>query len=243
VFTLFLRRSHDSDLKPMTALDDGKPQLGAEPVDDAARPPIVKPPMAAAAAPSAVAPQAAGGVPESAPPAPSPFPAPPAAPSPLDAAVTFVKNFPLDGGRGTVSKWLDFSYLASPDAGQELWNATQQSDNTYLVEYRFVPSVKGAPEIQYLFEADPERGYVLGKNRDARDLLAGGGPAGASTAPAPKKKAHKPRRRAPAPASASTGDDDVPRAVPQLPLPTDGQLHAPAADDGDFGSDTVKPEP
>jgi hypothetical protein len=267
VLVLFLRRTRASDLNHMASLDDGKPQLGAEPVDDGTRPPAMKPPMAPApAAPAASAAPAAPVAPatSAAPAAPAgpgaqasfppvsdaapaaagsaaaPAPAAPAAPSPLDAATAFVKNFPLDGRRGTVSKWLDFSYMATPDAGQAVWTPTAQSDGTYLVEYHFVPAVHGAPEILYLFEADPDRGYVLGKNRDAQELLAGGAPrltVKTASKPKPQRRAAA-RRRTAAPAAAA--DDGSPRAVPQLPLPSEGELHAPSEDDGDFGSDTVK---
>jgi len=263
VVVLFLRHTRSSDLNHMASLDDGKPQLGAEPIDDSARPPVVKPPLAATPAPSPMlpaqpapapagttpAPMGSAPAPANSAPAPAPMAAPqpapapaPAAPSPLDLATNFVKNFPLDGDRGTVSKWLDYSYLASPDAGQGVWTATAQSDNTYLVEYRFAAAVKGAPEILYLFEADPERGYVLGKNRDAKDLLAGGGPritAKNTVAVKPHKKAPARKRKA-ARAPTASSDADSTKPVPQLALPTDGELHAPAEDDGDFGSDTVK---
>lgn len=269
----FLR--HSRDLKQMAALDDGKPPVGAEQVDDASRPAPPKPlpvgavasalPTSAAPVPVAPAPVVSGspaapgapaapalsGVPPAGAGTPSTLPAQAApaaapAPGPGDAAVSFVKDFPLDGGRGTVEKWLQFSYAATPDAGREVWTPTEQPDGTSLVEYRFIPNVQGAPEILYLFVADPARGYVQGKNRDARDMLSGGGPRvvfkSGRSAKAKKlaKKKSAPRRvthRAAPPA------DAVPQEPTQLPLPSESELHAPAEADGDFGSDTVKAAP
>ncbi len=279
----FLR--HSRDLKQMAALDDGKPLVGAEPVDEASRmalpkpsaavagavpgatAPVASPPSTVAAVPGAsgastapVVPTAPGVsglppagagrpspvAPEAAPPAAEALAAAPA-PGPGDAAVAFVKDFPLDGGRGTVEKWLQFSYAATPDAGREVWNGVEQSDGSVLVEYRFIPNVPDAPKILYLFAADPARGYVQGKNRDARDMLSGGGPRTfannsrrVKSRKSTKKKSRLPSAFHRAVSSASAGAEPE---TAQLPLPSDGELPAPAEPDGDFGSDTVKAAP
>jgi hypothetical protein len=236
---LFLR--HPKDLKQMAALDDGRARVGAEPVDDASRPPAFKPNPAAQAASSApTAPGAAA-----APPAGSGAAAPsPAAEAPqaaskakLDAAVAAVKDFPLDGERGTVAQLLQFEYSAAPDAGQESWSASQTADNAYLVEYRFAPAHGGA-DVHYLFEVDMEGGFVIGKNLDAKSILAGGPPAAEKKPKAkvkPKKTARKPARRAAGRAPAEA----APKDVPLLPLPNEGELRPPSEDDGAFNSDTV----
>ncbi len=258
----FLR--HSRDLKQMAALDDGKPPVGAESAEDASAR-AAAPASGPAATPAPTAPLPAAATMPQAAPATAAAPAPaistastsapasatstvaapaPQAPGPGDAAVELVKNFPLDGGRGTVEKWLQFSYSATPDAGQETWNATEQSDGTYLVEYRFVPNVQGAPQISYLFVADPARGYVLGKNRDAHDMLAGGGPV-ASGVETPKRarrrKAKKPARRPRARPRGAAPAESTPEDMPQLPLPPTQDAAPPSEGDGDFGSDTIQP--
>ena len=148
------------------------------------------------------------------------------------AAISNVKDFPLDGGRGTVGRWLQYSYTASPNAGAEEWNASTTAENTVLVEYRLVPGASGGKGALYLFEVD-SNGLVMGKNIEARQMLAGGPP---PDAPTPKKKAvkktskkHAPKRRA----------YEEPKEVPLLPLPDSGELRPPAEDDGSFGSDTI----
>lgn len=240
VMALFLRKP--KDLAPMADIgSDGKPRLGAEAVEDSSRPPLVKPRQLAAApaAPAASAPPQAAAAPGASAAAPAPAEAPQAASqAKIDGAVAMVKSFPLDGTRGTVGQWLQYSYTASPDAGKEDWKGSQTADNTYLVEYRFTPSAHGASEKVYLFEADMERGFVIGKNLDAKNMLAGAPPAEAKpkAKPAAKKKparakARKPARRAPAAAE--------PKEVPLLPLPDSNDLRPPSEDDGAFTSDTV----
>lgn len=208
---IFMRQPKD-DLKQMTTLDDGKAPLGVAPDDAAsAPPPIVKPKLA----------------PE---PPPQAAPAPPPGPSAEHAAaMEAVKDFPLDGGRGTVGRWLEYSYTASPGAGTEEWNASTTGDNTVLVEYRLVPGSSGGRGALYLFEVDGN-GIVMGKNIEARQMLAGGPP---PQAPKAKKK---PAKKAP---SRRREAVESPKEVPQLPLPDSGELRPPAEDDGSFGSDTV----
>lgn len=229
---LFLR--HPKDLKQMTDLDDGRSRLGAEPVtEDAVRPPLVKPKMAAP--PS----EPAAPVPLSAPASPVPDAAEAAraaSQAKLDAAVAAVKDFPLDGDRGTVAQWLQFSYTASPGAGQESWTASETGPDTYLVDYRFTPA-RGGDEVHYMFEVDMDRGFVIGKNLDAKSVLAGG-PKIAAEKPKPKAKA-KPRKPARKKAPRRPVEDAQPKEVPLLPLPDEGALRPPAEDDGAFNSDTV----
>lgn len=160
VGAVFLR--HPKDLKQMTDLDDGRARVGAEAVDDASRPPMVKPQPVAPAAPVAPQPSAADEAARA------------ASQAKLDAAVAAVKDFPLDGGRGTVAQWLQYSYTANPGAGKESWTASETADKTFLVEYRFTPAAAGAAEAHYLFEADMDRGFVIGKNAESKSMLAGG---------------------------------------------------------------------
>jgi hypothetical protein len=232
VGALFLR--HPKDLKQMTELDDGRSRLGAEPTDDAARPPLIKPKMAAP-------PAEPGSAPSSPAPAPTATPAvetaQAASQAKLDAAVAAVKDFPLDGERGTVAQWLQFSYSASPDAGKEAWSASETADKTYLVEYRFTPSARG-DEVHYLFEVDMDRGFVIGKNLDAKSVLAGGPRVSAEKAK--PRKTRKPARSKKAPRAARRAAEGMtPQEVPLLPLPNEGELRPPAEDDGAFNSDTV----
>jgi hypothetical protein len=203
----------------MTDLDDGRARVGAEATDDASHPPLFKPKMAAPP-PDAAAVEAASRA---------------ASQAKLDAAVAMVKTFPLDGERGTVAQWLQFSYSASQDAGKESWSASETADKTYLVEYRFTPSTRG-DEVHYLFEADMDRGFVIGKNLDAKSVLAGGPRPGADK---PKAKPRKTSKKAPKRSAKRAADDITPKDVPLLPLPNEGELRPPAEDDGAFNSDTV----
>lgn len=204
---IFMRQPKE-DLKQMTTLDDGKAPIGVPATEE---PAIVKPKVA----PEPVA------------------PAPPPGPPPEQvAAIAAVKDFPLDGERGTVGRWLQYSYTASPNAGTEEWNASASGD-TMLVEYHLVPGSAGGKGALYLFEVD-HNGLVMGKNIEARQMLAGGPP---PEAPKPKKKTvKKTAKRAPARRVAAP---EEPKTVPLLPLPDSGELRPPAEDDGSFGSDTI----
>ncbi len=207
------------DVSDMATLDDGRPRVGAE---DGAQPEAAPPPM----------------------PAPAPAPAP-AAPEPtasqpdtgpaLNAAVELVKGFPLDGDRGTVGAWLQYSYSASADAGREVWSANAKGDDLFLVEYKVEPAPNSTNAgVFYLFEADVARRLVMGKNPEARQMLAG--------APPPVEEAPKPRPKPKAKARPKARPRPVieePKEVPLLPLPGEGELRPPAEDDGAFGSDTV----
>jgi hypothetical protein len=238
VGVLFLR--HPKDLKQMASLDDGRARVGAEPVDDASRPPAFKPNPAAAPAPAPATPGAVGARPAVAgAEAPAPAAEAPQAASKvkLDAAVAAVKDFPLDGERGTVAQLLQFEYSATPGAGQESWSASETADKAYLVEYHFTPA-RGGADVHYLFEVDMDRGFVIGKNQDAKSILAGGPPAAEKKAKAkakPKKSVRKTARR---PAGRAPAEA-APKDVPLLPLPNEGELRPPSEDDGAFNSDTV----
>ena len=207
---IFMRQPKD-DLKQMANLDDGKAPIGLSADDSASAPPIVKPKVA-----------------ESAPTPTAPTPGPSAE---HQAAISTVKDFPLDGGRGTVGRWLQYSYTASPGAGSEEWNASTTGENNVLVEYRLVPGESGGKGALYLFEVDGN-GLVMGKNLEARQMLAGGPPA----EPAKTKKAKVPGKKT----AKRRPVIEEPKEVPLLPLPDSGELRPPAEDDGSFGSDTIK---
>ena len=214
---IFMRQPKE-DLKQMTTLDDGKAPIGLPADDgDAASPRIAKPKLAETS------------------PAAAPLAPPPGPSAEHLAAIALVKDFPLDGSRGTIGRWLQYSYTASPDAGAEEWNASSTGDKTVLVEYRLVSSAAEGKGALYLFEVDPN-GLVRGKNPEARQMLAGGPP---PEAPRAKKKTPKkagPKRAAKRPAAVEESKE-----VPLLPLPDSGELRPPAEDDGTFGSDTVNP--
>lgn len=207
VGVIFMRQPKD-DLKHMATLDDGKAPIGLADDGVASPPPIVKPKIA----PELQAP--------SSPPGPS---------AEHTTAIGVVKDFPLDGGRGSVGRWLQFSYTANPGAGVEEWNASTTGDNTLLVEYRLVPGAAGGRGALYLFEVDAN-GIVTGKNIEARQMLAGGPPA-----EAPKAK-KKPAKKV---GSQRHAIRETPKEVPLLPLPDSGELRPPAEDGGTFDSDTV----
>ncbi len=204
---IFMRQPKD-DLRQMTTLDDGKAPIGVT-VDEGAvaPPPMVKPRIAET---------------------PEPAPAPGPSAEHL-AAIEAVKDFPLDGDRGTVGRWLQYSYTASPGAGTEEWNASATGENTVLVEYRLVPGSTVGKGALYLFEVDGN-GIVMGKNIEARQMLAGGPPPEAPKARKKPVKKAAPKRRAVI---------EEPQEVPLLPLPDSGELRPPAEDDGTFGSDTI----
>jgi hypothetical protein len=102
-----------------------------------------------------------------------------------------------------------------------------------LVEYKLVPGATGGKSALYMFEVDPN-GLVMGKNAEARQMLAGGPP---PEAPKAKKKPSK--KAGPKRAPKRRAAPEEPKEVPLLPLPDSGELRPPAEDDGSFGSDTV----
>lgn len=246
------------DLKQMASLDDGRSRVGAEPVDDAARAPAASAPASTAApeqapaATSAASPAVAPSAPVAdeastspAVPAPAPTEAPQAASqADLQRAIQLTQEYPLEGDRGNVARWLQYSYLATPDAGQENWSASQTGDKTYLVEYRFTtPNHQG--DVTYMFEADVQKELVRGKTMNAAQMLAGGAPAAdqtekprAKAKPRAAVKKPAPRRKTAAVRAAKAKAAAAPKDVPLLPLPDDGELKPPAEDDGAFRSET-----
>lgn len=218
---LFLGNSRD--LKMMVSMEPEQPPAPAEEA------PAAPPAPPAAAETSAAVPGAGPAIPIG--PAPAPAPPPQAVPDPGQEAITLVKNYPLDGERGTVERWLQFSYTADPGAGnREEWSAGAVDATTYLVEYKVLPGPGSAVKetISLLFEADTARGTVLGKNPRARELLAGGAP----VSPKPARPAGKRVARKPKPAK--------PKEVPLLPLPADSELLPPGEDDSQFRQDIVE---
>ncbi|MBI4060824.1 MAG: hypothetical protein HY403_05280 [Elusimicrobia bacterium] len=211
--TIFVRQTPKEDLKQMTTLDDGKAPIGLPPDDGAAAPsPAAQPP---APEPPAEAPAPAGLSAEHA------------------AAIELVKEFPLDGGRGTVGRWLQYSYTADPNAGSEKWSASPTGDGTALVEYRMVPGASGGKGALYLFEVS-SNGIVVGKNVEASQMLAGGAPLAAPRAEKRRVKTTAPKRapkRRAAPAAS--------KEIPLLPLPDSGELRPPAEDGGAFDADAA----
>ncbi|HAM35324.1 MAG TPA: hypothetical protein DEB40_11335 [Elusimicrobia bacterium] len=223
------------DMKTAVNMDSGRPPVGAEVAEEASVAPSAIPSVPAAPAPS---PQ---------PSLTSPTPQGTPAETIRDerpAAVDLVKNYPLDGDRGTVGQWLQYSFAANPgSASTERWNAGAVEESTYLVQYEVQPP--GRESINYLFEADVSRKTVKGKNPAARELLAGGGAVAktaVSKAPAksvrrvrqarPAKKRRKPVVRRSAPSR--------PKARP-LPPPSGSDMTPPSQDDAVFRSDTVLP--
>ncbi len=260
VFFLFFR--NPKDLTTMVSMGSDQKPLGAEVPEQTEPKPFAAPPAAAPPAAVSPAPQASPApVASQAPTAPAPAPQPPAfpaqpqaSPAPVaspappaspasaapaadagDAAIALVKGFPLDGSRGTVGAWLQYSFAANPgDGAKEQWTAGAVDANTYLVQYQ----VTGAAQpVNYVFEADLQRQIVLGRNPDARQLLAG--------EPAkPKKRPSKPRRKAKKKAARRKPRAAAPSRPPDLlPLPTDAELMPPAEDDASFHDPTVLQQP
>ena len=228
----FLLFRDSSGLKSAMQMDSGRPPVGAE---------VPELPVPVQPAPQAQpAPQ-----PEPVPQAQAPLPAPEPVPveTPRDerpAAIALVKEFPLDGDRGTVGQWLQYSFAASPGAADtEKWDAGAYEETTYAVKYTVQPTGKDA--ITYLFEADVARRTVKGMNEAARQMLAGGTPAPRGRAVAKAKPAgtQKPRRVPPRRAA----PPPPPKEVPLLPLPSDEELAPPADEENAFRSDTVQSNP
>lgn len=149
------------------------------------------------------------------------------------AAIELVKTFPIDGDRGTIGRWLEYSFTASPGF-QEKWDAGAVEGAAYLVQYTVQDAGTGknlSPAVTYLFEADLERRIVQGKNQAARQLLAGGQAPVQKTQRKSSRKS-RPRRVVPKPASA-------PQQLPQLPLPLETEL-LPPGEEGASRSDAVE---
>lgn len=228
------------------------PNLGAAPGAAPAQPPSAVNAAAPGTAPAApgLPPPAAGegkgggpsgaapSSPAVAPPAVAPpAVAPPAAPAPIQLpksvqALSFVKDYVLSGGRGTLSRWFQSSFLASPDH-QEDWHATPLADSQFVVEYRVLtPGARGAvPMISYQFKADLDKSSLEGLNAEAKRLLSGGPPprrkakAKARRAKVARKPAVQARRAARPRAALAEEPEPVeprpPKELPLLPLPSE----------------------
>jgi len=225
---------HDAkDIKTAVSMDSGRRPVGGEVSDEGLLAPGTRPAPQAAPQPKPADQTAA---PQAQPQAAAPAPAAPVAAAEAirderPAAIDLVKNFPLDGDRGTIGAWLQYSFAASPgEESTEKWDAGAVEESTYLVQYAVQPSGQKIREaITYLFEADVARKTVRGKNPAAQKLLAGGA--------RPKAKPVKPKKKAVRKRAAPT----PPKEVPLLPLPSDSDLVPPAGDDSAFRSDTVQP--
>lgn len=231
VMFVFLRNTRD--LKTMASMGTDQKPIGIEP-DQAAgggNGAFAPRPQAQQQAQAPAQPQAA----PAAPPAQEPPPAPVADLG--QKAMELVKEYPLDGDRGTVAQWLQFQFTANPEAGnKEEWTAGAVGASTYMVQYRVLPGPGSAVKdvISYLFEADVERQTVRGQNPAARQLMAG------------QPQAAKPKAKAKAPAKKPAAKKKpkavaAPREVPLAPLPTDAELLPPADNDSQFRNDTVNP--
>jgi len=236
-------------LKTALQMDSGRPPVGTEVSDEstgAAKPQSTAPePQTAQTSPQASAQPVSTDTPPSAPgrqaggstaPPQTPAAQTETAHDERPTAIALVKEFPLDGDRGTISQWLQYSFAATPGAQiEEKWDAGAYEESTYAVKYTVQPAGKDA--ITYLFEADVTRKTVKGMNATARKLLAGRSPAqGKSTT---KARPAKPKKRTPPRRGAISAPKH--KAVPLLPLPSDVELTPPAEDESAFRSDTVQP--
>ncbi|MEK7383353.1 MAG: hypothetical protein AAB262_08715 [Elusimicrobiota bacterium] len=221
------------DLNQMVSLDDSREHLGAQPADDSVPTPAVEPKLAempTSSSASAVTPKPAG--PSS---GEQSSGSQPAAQAELETAEALVKDFPLDGGRETVAQWLQYSYNASPDVGQETWSTSATGDQGYLVEYRFIPTARNGADVHYLFAADMSMGMVFGKNLEAQRLLAGSAPRMVDEKPKAKPQTRRPAVKR---AKKRVIVAETPNQVPLMPLPNEWELKPPAEDDAAFGADT-----
>jgi len=143
-------------------LNSSRPAPSSAPTASSASAPAPAAPVQQAASPQAAQTQQ-----------PEPAPISPQA----QAAIDLVKNYPLDGNRGTVAQWLQYSFTANPgDDNREEWTAGALSGASYEVQYRVVPGPQSSlPQpISYLFAADVDRQTVQGANAAAKQLLSGG---------------------------------------------------------------------
>lgn len=151
-----------------------------------------------------------------------------------EAAIELVKEFPIDGDRGTIGRWLEYSFAASPGFNEK-WDAGAVEGAAYLVQYTVQDAGTGknlSPAVTYLFEADLERHIVQGKNQAARQLLAGGQVPAQKTQLKNSRKS-RPRRVASKPSAA------LPQQLPQLPLPSETEL-LPPGEEGENRSNAVE---
>lgn len=130
----------------------------------------------------------------------------------VQKALGIVKNYTLDGGRGTISGWFQNSFLSGHSSGiQEEWSATVLNGEVYVVQYRLLRP-RSEP-IVYQFEVDNSRMALnRGVNNAAIELLRGGPQPEREASPAPPK-AKKPARE--------SRKTVKPKTLPLLPLPED----------------------
>jgi hypothetical protein len=133
----------------------------------------------ATVAPSANIPSTAQAVPAVSP-SPQEVSAPPVKkPSRGDRAIEFVKEYPLEGDKGSVGKWLEYAFAADQgeNARQE-WTVGKLDQGSYLIRYRVIrgDASNNKKDIVYLFETDVKSGMVKGDNPLARALLSGEAP-------------------------------------------------------------------
>ncbi len=157
---------------------NGGSQHSAPPLSSAPAP-------AAAPASPAVPPQAQALTPMAGQPGPMNTQAQPQEPLPAaapvspeaQAAIDLVNNYPLDGNRGTVAQWLQYSFTANPgDDNKVEWTAVALNGASYEVTCQVVPGPRSSMTlpISYLFTADAVRQTVQGSNAAAKQLLVGG---------------------------------------------------------------------
>jgi hypothetical protein len=132
-------------------------------------------------------------------------------------AVDLVKNYALDGGRGTVAAWLQYSY---PPGSNEKWTANpEDSAGIYMVQYQVSRDGQKSGESGsrvYVFQVDIDQKSVNGFNRAAKELLAGG---------ASSKSAHKPTHKVHQRVPKHKKHRALkPGQIPLLPLPSDADL-------------------
>lgn len=218
-------------LRQMMSMGKDQPAIGEVVPEEEAPPPQSRTP----AAPVQGASPVAGADPVAAP--AGSVPAAPPAPEgglgdPIPTAIALTKEFPLDGERGSIGQWLQFSFGGGGDKSKEEWSAGAVDSQTYLVQYKVVPEAGAAgarAPITYLFETDIVLKTVKGRNPDSKQLLAGGGAQAPKTAPAKPAKparsakpARRPAKRAPVKA--------VP-AADAAPLMEDEELAPPSEPD------------
>ncbi len=96
--------------------------------------------------------------------------------TPSEQAINLVKQYPLEGPKANVGKWLDYAFGADSDAKEE-WSAGKLSKGVYLVRYRVTfGSSSKRKAVVYLFQSDISGEMVLGDNGAARRLLSGEAP-------------------------------------------------------------------
>jgi len=223
LFILFFRSK--KDVSQMVSMDAERAPIGTEQTEETTPRPIGRIPQSPASVPAA----------------PVTVTPPLAAPDPTALAISLVKGYPLDGDRGSVGQWLQYSFAANPgDGHKEDWTAGGIAESTYLVEYKATfPSGSHEP-ISYLFEADTTRKTLLGRNPAAKQLLAGSPPkkiavpAGKAKKRTPAKHAAKSRRKLSRPITRQV----APPSMDILPLPSDAELHPAVKDDAGATADT-----